>query len=123
MGAADFSPGTSSVHNERRYYIRLLGTGASVPTIEVGPGVTISRVSAGLNRLTWTPGPGTFIGFQSSLGAATTSDVKNFSVVRDTYDTTNHQLDIALYNASGTITDLAANCYIDLIVTFTEGTP
>jgi hypothetical protein len=80
-------------------------------------------VSTGLYRLTWTPGPGTFINFTAALGAATTGDVKNFSVVRDTYDTTNHQLDVALYNASGTITDLAANCYMDLIVTFTEGTP
>lgn len=122
MGA-DFSPGRSSVHNERRYYIRLLGTGAAVPTIEFGPGITLARISTGLNRITWTPGPGTFVGFTYGLGAATTGDVKNFSVIRDTYDTTNHQLDVALYNASGTITDLAANCYMDLIVTFAEGTP
>lgn len=117
---ADFSGGRSTVHNERVYRLRLLGTGAANPTVEVGQRVTVAWVSTGLYRLTWGEGPGTFIGWHYGLGAATTGDLKGYTAVRDTYDTTNHQLDVAVYNSSFTLADLAANQYIDVAIVFAE---
>lgn len=121
--AADMSPGRSSVHYERTFRVRLLGTGAANPTVEVGQGLTVAWVSTGLYRITWPEGPGVFVGFIPGLGAATTGDLKGYTVVRDTYDTTNHQIDVAVYNASNNLADLAANQYLDLTIIFAEGTP
>lgn len=117
---ADFNPGRSTVHNERIYRLRLLGTGAANPTVEVGQRVTVAWVSTGLYRLTWSEGPGTFVGWHYGLGAATPGDVKGYTVVRDTYDTTNHQLDLAVYNSSFALADLAANQYLDAAIVFAE---
>lgn len=119
MGAAQ-NPTRSNIPDERRYNIRIQGTGAADPTLEIGAGVTVKWVSTGLYRFTWPQGPGTFIGLTHNLAAATTSDLKGFTVVRDTYDTTNHQLDVAIYNASNNLADLAATQYVDLIAVFAE---
>jgi hypothetical protein len=114
-------PSKSNIANERVYRLRLLGTGAANPTIEAGSNVTVTWVSTGLYRLTWPTGPGRFIGWNApGLGAATPGDLKGYSVVRDTYDATNHQLDISVYNASVTLADLAANQYVDLAIVFSE---
>lgn len=116
----DFSSGRSTVHNERIHRLRLLGTGAANPTVEIGQRVTVAWVSTGLYRITWTEGPGTFVGFHYGLGAATTGDLKGYTVVRDTYDATNHQLDLAVYNSSFALADLAANQYLDAAIVFAE---
>lgn len=117
---ADFSPSRTTVHSERVYRLRLLGTGAANPTVEVGQRVTVARVSTGLYRLTWGEGPGTFVGWHFGLGAATPADLKGYTVVRDTYDTTNHQLDLAVYNSSFALADLAATQYLDAAIVFAE---
>lgn len=119
--AAEF-PSKSNIPNERIYRLRVLGTGAANPTVEAGSNVTVTWVSTGLYRLTWSAGPGKFVGMNApGLGAATPGDLKGYSVVRDTYDTTNHQLDISVYNSSFALADLAANQYVDLTIVFSEG--
>lgn len=116
------NPPKSTVPNERDYKLRILGTGAANPTVEVGQNMTVAWVSTGLYRITWSPGPGKFIGWSGpGWGAATTGDLKGYTAVRDTYDTTNHQLDVAVYNSSFALADLAANQYMDATFTFSEG--
>lgn len=110
----DFSPIKVSVHEARLIPTRILGTGAANPTVEVGQRVTVARISAGLYRYTFGEGQGTFIGAMPTIGAVTPSDVKSYTFIRDTYDTTNNQIDIAVFNASGTATDLAALQYLDV---------
>lgn len=111
----------STIPNERIYRLRLLGTGGADPTVEIGNNVTVDEVSTGLYRLTWTVSPGRFVTWSYAFGAATPGDLKGFTAVRDTYDTTNHQLDISVYNASDALADLAANQYIDVAIVFSEG--
>lgn len=119
--SAEF-PSKSNIPSERIYRLRLLGTGAASPTIEAGSNVTVAWVSTGLYRLTWPAGPGKFVGWNApGFGAATTGDMKGYTGVRDTYDTTNHQLDVAVYNSSFALADLAANQYMDLAIVFSEG--
>lgn len=104
------------------YLIRLLGTGASVPTEEVGSGVTISRTGAGVYKITWTDNPFTFVGVSYCFGAATPSAVKGYTMTRDTFDTTSNvfSLEVSVWDSTFTAADLAANQYLDLVVRFKE---
>lgn len=117
---ADLSPTKTSVHEERVYRIRILGTGAADPTVEVGQGVTVAETATGVYEITWAKGPGTFIGWSCSFGAATPADLKGYTAVRDTYDTTNFVLAISVFDSSNAAADLAANQYADITVVFAE---
>lgn len=117
---AILSPTKTSVSEERIYRLRILGTGAADPTIEVGQGMTVDETATGVYQITWTSGPGTFIGWHYGFGAATPGDLKGFTAVRDTYDTTNFVLPFTVFNASATAADLAANQYMDITVLFSE---
>jgi hypothetical protein len=44
--------------------------------------------------------------------------VKNFDIVRESYDSSVYSIQFTLYNASGTATDLAALQWIDILVRF-----
>lgn len=100
------------------HIVRLLGTGASAPTKEVGAGITVTRTGAGVYKLTWAENPFTYMGMLLLKGAATPGDVKNHDVVRDTYDSSAFALEISFFDASGTAHDLAANEYFDAIIMF-----
>ena len=108
----------STIPDERRYRVRLLGTGASAPTKQLGNGVTVTRTAAGVYKLTFAKNPGTFVGFNANLGAATPSDVKGHTVTRDTpvdaTTTTSAYIEISLWNASDAADDLQATEYMDL---------
>lgn len=115
------SPSRTSVNEERLYRFRLLGTGAADPTVEIGGrDVSADETATGVYLITWKYAPGLFIGWSYGFGAATPADLKGFTAVRDTFDTTNQQLEIRVYNASGTLADLAATQYIDVCVAFAE---
>lgn len=99
----------------------VLGLGASGAVSEVASttsGVALSYVSAGRYRLTWPESPGIFCVALASLQATTPADVKNYSVVTGAYSTTAYTLDIYVYNASGTLTDLAALNWLNGTVKF-----
>lgn len=119
----DPSPSRSSVHEDVAYKIRILGTGAADPTVEIGQGVTVKHQATGVYRITWAEGPGVFVTWAPGPGAATPADLKGFSFVRDTYDATNHQLDVSVFDASNAAADLNANQYLDMVITFAAGTP
>lgn len=119
----DNGPIKCSVHEGRLYATRIVGTGAADPTVEVAQRITVTRVSAGLYRYqfpTSFDAPGVFVGAIVQIGAATPSDIKGYSFIRDTYDTTNKQVDVAVFNSSGTATDLAALQYMDVWFMFAE---
>lgn len=98
--------------------VRMVGTGASAPTKEVGSGFAITRVSAGLYRLTFSENPGTFVCANATLQAATPAGLAGHTLVCDTWDTTNLRLDVLMSNASDAAHDLEANEYINMIICF-----
>ncbi len=111
-------PAVLSISDGRLYIVRLQGTGAANPTVEVGQGVTVTRTSAGVYHIVFGENPGIFMGMMPTIGAATPSDVKGFSFIRDTYDPTTLTIDVEVFNASTTPTDLLANQFLDLWILF-----
>jgi len=111
-------PAVLSISDGRFYIVRLLGTGAANPTVEVGQGITVTRTGAGVYHIVFGENPGIFMGMMPTIGAVTPSDVKGFSFIRDTYDPTTLSIDIAIFNASTTATDLAASQFLDLWILF-----
>ncbi len=119
MGAAH--PKKASRPHVVGYHLRLLGADGADLTIEEGVGIkSVARVSEGLYRVSWQQDPGLFINATSGLQAATCSDLKGHTVVFDTYDATNFQLDFTLFNAADAADDLLVNEYLGLTVSFSE---
>jgi hypothetical protein len=106
----------SSIAGERIYRVGLTGTGAADATKRWGQGVTVTRQSAGVHRITFLENPGNFQGWGQDVGATTPSAVKNYSVVRGDYTVSGstYYIDVSIFNAAGTATDLAAAQYLDL---------
>jgi len=102
------------------HHVRLLGTGAADPTKQIGRGISVTRTSAGLYKLTWSENPGTFVGLSATFGAATPADLAGHTIVRDTFDTSAFTLEVLMSGATEVAHDLAANEYIDLQVYFTR---
>lgn len=104
------------------HIVRMVGTGASAPTKTYGDGITITRTSEGLYKLTWGSNPGTFLMWSASLGADTPSAVAGFTLSRDTYtrDATTGvcSMEFLLSEADNSVVDLQALQYIDLILWF-----
>ena len=96
--------------------IRLLGTGASAPTVEKGVGITCTRTDTGDYTVTWSELPGTFITALATLRAATPNDLAGHTIVLDTF--ASNALPMTLANASDAAHDLAANEYIDIVAFF-----
>lgn len=111
----------------KAHIVRLVGGSSAISIDEGGHGMTVSRTSAGLYKLTWGSNPGTFLGWSWALGAATPANVAGHSVVRDEYDASTKSLAFTLYapgfdtNAvTWTAHDLAASEYLDIVVRFVE---
>lgn len=114
----DFYESLSTIPEERKYRIRLLGVNGADPTKELGRGVTVTRTGEGAYRITFSGVPGTFIGWSCNFGAATPADLKGYTAVRDTWDATNKRLDFVVYDSTFTAADLIANQYADIEVVF-----
>lgn len=98
--------------------IRILGVNGSV-TQEDGPGITVTRTGEGAYRATWAENPGAYkgvVGF--GFEAATPGDLKGYTVVADTWDSTNLRLDFVVYDSAFAAADLIANQYLTLNVRF-----
>jgi hypothetical protein len=113
-----FYPSLSGVQNTRTYHIRILGVNGGVTTQEAN-GMTITRLSEGLYRITWADNPFQFIGALSQLMASTPGDVDDTEVVFDDYDSTTKTLDFAV-TESGTLADLVATERLYIQVIFAE---
>lgn len=116
--------GRTSVPEERVTRIRLLGVNDANPTRQLGQGVTATRTGEGAYLITWADNPGTFIGWHYGFGADTPADLKGYTAVRDTYDSTAgvYTLPFVVYNSSFNAADLIAAQYIDITVAFAATT-
>ena len=106
------------------HVVRFVGGTAAV-TKELGKGITVTYVSTGLVDLTWSANfepPGTFVGLagKPAFQATTPSGIKNFDCAPGVYNTSTRTLRLAIWNASGTLTDLAALQWITLVALFKE---
>ena len=117
MGRNAF-PARTTVPDKVEHEIRLLGVNGADPTKEYGPGVTVTRTGEGAYLITWAESPGTFVGWSCSFGAATPADLKGYTAVRDTYDTSAFTLAFVTYDSTFTAADIIANQYADVRVTF-----
>ena len=98
--------------------VSMEGTGASAPTKLYGNGVTITRTSEGLYKLTWASNPGTLVAWTSGLGAATPSALAGHTLSRDTFDSSAYSVEILLSEADDSVVDLADNQFIDCVFWF-----
>lgn len=115
----EFYPPKGSIPEERRYRIRLLGVNGADPTEQLGQGVAVTRTGEGAYLITWDKNPGTFVGWTApAFGAATPADLKGYTAVRDTYDTSAFTLPFVVYDSTFTAADLIANQYVEFEVVF-----
>lgn len=112
----DQYPIRGTIPEEHVDTVRMLGTGAAVPTKVYGPGVTITRTGVGAYTLTWSENPGTFLGMAPSWQATTPADLKGFTVVAGVF--ASNALPIVVYNASDAAADLAALQWLTLKCSF-----
>ena len=113
-------PVRSTQPEVQTHRVRLPGTGASAPTKERGNAITVTRTATGVYRPTFADNPGTFEGVTVGLQAATPADLKGFTVVADTWDSTNLRLDVSVFNASDAAADIAAKQYVMLDIAFAQ---
>jgi hypothetical protein len=111
-----FTDPKTSIAGERIYRVGITGTGAADATKRWGQGVTVTRQSAGVHRITFLENPGNFQGWGADVGATTMSAVKNYSWTRGDYTVSGstYYIDVTIWNGSGTATDLAAAQYMDM---------
>lgn len=116
----DHYPSKSTVPEERVTRIRLLGTGAAAPTIEVGQQITATLSATGVVKLTWAEHPGLFVGASYMFGAATPADVKGRTCTRDTPDTTAgvFSMEFSIWNSGFAADNLQATEFLDLTLVF-----
>lgn len=101
-------------------WVRMVGTGASVPTEVLGAGVTITRTDVGRYLLTWLDNPGTFAGFTWGLNATTQGDIKGHTVTASVYPLTasTYTLEIDLWDSAFAAEDLEALEWLTLAIAF-----
>lgn len=102
------------------HHVRLLGTGAAAPTKQIGRGISVTRTSEGLYKLTFAEKPGVFVGMTGCFGAATPDDMAGHTFARDTYDATAFTIEVLVQDSAFNVDDLEANEYLDLQVYFTQ---
>lgn len=99
--------------------IRMLGTGAAVPTKVFGRGLTLTRTSAGIINLIWIEYPGNYVGITGDCFEATVQNgLKGYTVVAGDWNAATRTITINITNAADTLTDLAAAQSLTLEVAF-----
>lgn len=87
--------------------VRLLGTGAAVPTAVLASGITVTRDGVGIYTLTWSANPGVWMGSTGSGFQATTSaDVKGCSVSWGVFNTTTYAVQFKVWDVTGAAREL-----------------
>jgi hypothetical protein len=118
-----FNESKTSIPESRKYRIRLEGANGADPENELGQGVAVTRTGEGEYLVTWAKNPGTFVGWSPpAFWAATPGDLKGYTAVRDTYDTSAFTLAFIVYNSSFSAADLIVNQGCEFEVEFAETT-
>lgn len=100
-------PSRSSEIEQFDLFIAMTGTGnGTVPTKNLGRGVTLTWVSTGIITLTFGDYPGVFMGGSPAWQATTASALKGFSCVFGAFDSTGKIVNINITNSSQTLVDL-----------------
>lgn len=102
------NPQRTTIQEATDYVIRILGTGASTPTVQEGIGVTVSYVSTGKYKITFAENPFQFVGAFYGLLATTMADLKGYTVVFEDYNSTAFTIQFTVFNSSFAAADLAA---------------
>jgi hypothetical protein len=85
---------------------------------ECAAGITITRTSAGIVKLTFKSAPGNFIGLDGwSFQAATPGDVKAHVLVADTYDEAGKFIELHIFD-SGTLHDMSTSEWLSFTLKF-----
>ena len=113
-----FYPARQVVQEVRVYHLRLLGVNGAAPTKQEGEGVTVTRTSEGLYKITWAENPFQFIGFHANFGSLTMDDLVDYTCVRGVYNSTAYTLAFSTYKQNGTVEDIVADQYLDIVIYF-----
>lgn len=107
----------------REHVVKFVG-GTNAVTKVFGKGMTVTYVSTGVVKISWSDtaeNPGTFIGLKSATWQATTpGDLKGFTVVHEAYVASTRSVLVNIYNSSFTLANLAALNWLTLTWLFTE---
>lgn len=115
----DASPVRSETPDLRVVPLKFVGVTSSVAKVH-GQGQTVTRTTTGTYKTVFADAPGTLITAVASLQATTPAGVKQYTVVRGTYDATNFALSFYIYDSSGNLVDLTALQWLDVIMCFTR---
>lgn len=103
----DGYPARASEPEQFDLFVVMTGTGnGTVPTKNIGRGVTLTWVSTGIIKLTFADYEGVFMGGSPTWQATTASALKGFSVVFGAFDATGTIVNINITNSSQTLVDL-----------------
>lgn len=121
----DFYPIRSSEPEQRDYLISLTGANGANPTERYGAGIATTRTGEGVYRITFNDAPGTFLGVAGyCFGADTPSDVKGYTMTRDTYvsptSTADGYIDVYVWDSSFAAADIIAAQYLDITLRFRQ---
>lgn len=113
-----FFPSKETVQELRTYHIRLVGANGANPTVQEGSGVTVTRTSEGLYKITWAENPFQFIGCGHSFGSLIMTDMADYTFVRGLYSSTLFTLAFSIIKQNGSVEDLIVDQYLDIQVHF-----
>jgi hypothetical protein len=111
-------PDYTSEAELRTVKVRLLGTGAAVPTKVYGQGLAVARSGVGVYTLTFTEGQGMYAGCTPGFDATTASGLAGFTVVCTATSAT--VITVSLFNSANAAADLAAAQWINLALDFKQ---
>jgi hypothetical protein len=112
----DFYEPDTSEPGARYVEVRLLGTGAAVPTLERGQAIQIARTGVGTYTLTTNENLGKYMGNVLGFDATTASGLAGFSAVLT--QTSQLVYTVSVFNGSNAAADLAAAQWLNLTLKF-----
>lgn len=118
-------PSRATVNSENTHRFKILGVNDANPTTQLGLDLaTITRTGEGAYLATWKENPGIFAAIGGfGFIAATPADLKGYTVVFDTYDSSTKSMPFVVYNSAFVAADLIANQYLAFSVVFQVNGP
>jgi hypothetical protein len=94
--------------------VRFEGAGAANPTKNFGAGVTVTWVSTGIYRFTFSDAQGTYVGCLATISDTVPAGVAGFTAHpdQDSYTAAGKAADVHVYNAAQALADLPATSFM-----------
>lgn len=112
----DASPLRCSEPEGMAHFSVITGTAGTVSG--TGKGVTFSYTSTGVYKLTFKDRQGAVGGASLDFSSATMTDLKGYTAVLGTFDSTGTIVSVSVYNASSSAADLTAGQFLYLGIFF-----